>query len=124
MARPASLCAAAHEPEAAAQTHARARSLTRSFTHSRKACQEISEAAHLLRRRPLRYAFQYGGVSFARRFGHADSRMIGLNEPGPAILRVTAAGGPPRIFDVGVGQPAAVFVRDGQPHCRLTQRRP
>ena len=127
---------AAHELEAAARTRAQARGLTRSFIHSGKACGEISEAAHRLRRRPLRYTFQYGGVSFARRFGHADCRMISLYEPGggdgypacrftgPAVLRVTAAGGPPRIFDVGVGRPAAVFVRDGQPHCRLTQRRP
>ena len=121
-----------HELGVAADDRAQARALTRELTRAGPACQEITEAQHLLRRRPLKNVFDFGGVRFGRRFGHADCRKIGLYEAGagdgypacrftaPAVLRVATAQGPARIFDVGVGRSATVSVHDGVARCTLT----
>lgn len=121
-----------HELKIAADHRAQARALTRELTQPGPACPEITEAEHLLRRRPMRNVFAFNGVRIGRRFGHADCRMIGLYEAGagdgfpacrftaPAVLRVAPADGPARIFDVGVGRSATVTVRGRLARCTLT----
>lgn len=117
-----------HEMSLAAAERVQARALTRPGP----ACPELARAEFEARHRPLKNVFDYGGVRFARRFGHADCTMIGRYEPGggeaypvcrftaPAVLRVTPNQGRAVIFEVGVGRAARVVVRDGRVRCVLT----
>lgn len=121
-----------HEMSLAAAERAQARALTRALTRPGPACPELARAEFEARHRPLKNVFDYGGVRFARRFGHADCTMIGRYEPGggeaypvcrftaPAVLRVTPNQGRAVIFEVGVGRAARVVVRDGRVRCVLT----
>jgi hypothetical protein len=81
-------------------------------------------------RRPLK-VFEYGGVSFARRFGHVS--CVGLSEGGVfdprSIYRVCQFSSPARLavttadktvfYAPGVAQKATVTVRNGTPSCVL-----
>lgn len=125
-----------HDLSALARQRNAAQALTRALNLPGPACPEITEPEFLARRRPLKNVFNFSGVRFARRFGHADCMMIGLYEPGagdgypacrftaPAVLHVAPAEGPTRIFDVGVGRRAIVTVRGGEPRCVLAAPSP
>ncbi len=135
------LCAAApllanvvaHDLSAGARARDLAHARTLALTALGPACPEISETAFDALRRPLKNIFGFNGVWFARRFGHADCTLIGQYEAdggdgypacrftAPAVLRVTPAKGPERIFDVGVGQAATVTVGRGVVRCTLTE---
>lgn len=80
-----------------------------------------------LERRPLK-VFQYGGVSFSRRFGHVScvSPSEGLLSKrvtyrvcqftAPALVGVST-GEDVTYFSTGVGRKATVTVRGGEPSC-------
>jgi hypothetical protein len=89
-------------------------------------CPVISPAAAFGADTP--YEFSYGGVRFARRFGHAScaSPLEGGLIPGapyrvcqftgPAVVGVATSEGV-TIFKPGVGHRATVTIRDGKASC-------
>lgn len=80
--------------------------------------------------RALKYEFDYGGVTFARRFGHVSCVAPRVHEllnrgfyrvcqfSGPATISVTTERRTV-VFKPGVGRRATVTVRDGEPSCVL-----
>lgn len=82
--------------------------------------------------RPPQKAFEFNGITFARRFGHADCHAVAVRpggrdfDPvcqftGPDVLEITTPKGGFR-FAPGVGQPATVVVRRGLPECVMASR--
>lgn len=91
-------------------------------------CPRLASDALLRAARRPPHVFDYGGVRFARQYGHAS--CVGFREDGlfneaiyrvcqfsaPAILAVTA-GGREEAFKPGVGHRATVTIRGGRASC-------
>jgi type II secretory pathway pseudopilin PulG len=98
-----------------------------SFDFAGAACEQLTQAEFTARRLKIRNKFVYEGVEFGRAAGHADCAAL---KDGPLGLRTTPAcqftspaalsartEAGERLWVVGVGQPATVFIQDGEPRC-------
>ena len=100
----------------------------RAWTIGGPPCPRLASDTVLYAARLPPHVFDYGGVRFARQYGHAS--CVGFREDGlfnpaiyrvcqfsaPAILAVTA-GGREEAFRPGVGHRATVTIRGGKASC-------
>lgn len=111
-----------HEPEAIATA--------KTFAFSGPPCPALTEQAFRARGVTLGNDFEHGGVWFSRQFGHASCDNVathggkGLTTyavcqfTSPQTLKVTTGKGV-WYFAPGTGQPVAVSLEGGTPHCMM-----